>query len=42
MLEDYYHYLVTVKNCANNTAIKYLSNLDKKINGEMASGAGKY
>lgn len=38
MLEDYYHYLVTVKNCANNTAIKYLMNLSKIQNIAVERG----
>jgi len=32
ILEEYYHYLVTVKNCANNTTIKYLMNFSKILN----------
>ena len=32
MLEEYYHFLITKRECANNTAIKYLSNLNKILN----------
>lgn len=38
MLEEYYHYLVTVKNCANNTSIKYLMNLSKILNIAVERG----
>ena len=38
MLEDYYHYLVTVKSCANNTSIKYLMNLSKILNIAVERG----
>ena len=34
ILEEYYHYLVTVKNCANNTTIKYLMNFSKILRKE--------
>ena len=38
MLEDYYHYLVTIKDCANNTSIKYLMNLSKVLNIAVERG----
>lgn len=38
ILEEYYHYLVTVKNCANNTSIKYLMNLSKILNIAVERG----
>jgi site-specific recombinase XerD len=32
ILDDYYHFLITVESCANNTAFKYLMNLSKVLN----------